>query len=117
MRIKKKKALSILCSALLVFSLTPVSALASDGASGTRISPEEQRRLQETYGLEPPQEASPAAIGDFGFQIGGLSGSFGGSDLSNPRKSAVLLAKLGVWTVRPLPSAARICVLALNPPN
>lgn len=99
-------------------SLTPISALAYDSTTEIRVSPQEQRRIQETYGLGPPPEAPPAAIGDFGFQIGGLSGSFGGSDLSNPRKSALWLARLGVWTFDPLPSTVRICVLALtNRPN
>lgn len=117
MRIKKNQAIWILCVALTLFSLPPISALAYDGTSEIRISSQEQRRLQEIYGLDPPQETPPAAIGDFGFQMGGLSGSFGGSDLSNPGRLGLGMAKLGLWALRPLPSAARVCVRLLDRPN
>lgn len=117
MPIKKNRAIAILGLILTIFSLMPISALAHDSKLESQISPQEQRRIQDIYGLGPPPEAPSTAIGDFGFQIGGLSGSFSGSDLSNPHKSALLFVRLGIWTFASLPSAARFYVLAVTNPS
>ncbi len=90
------------------------SILTGSTGSAEEVFSQEQQRLRETYGLEPPPEQARIPLGDLGWKIGGLSGSFGGDDWTTPDKLGWALTGFGFWLLDPMPRAAQACVLILT---
>ncbi|GGO03821.1 hypothetical protein [Saccharibacillus kuerlensis] len=95
-----------------IMTNTKTATLSENNEMSDHALQNERQRLQDVYGLDAPEESSSVMLGDFAFNLCGVQGVFGSSNVgfTDPDSARLSLNRFAALLSHPLPFAAECLV-------